>query len=78
MPININCNIQNVYIYYGLDNYYQNNRQYVQDLDLKQLGGDTTIGEPTGDYCTDNPDAYPCGAIANSFFNDTLSIGMYV
>ena len=65
-----------VYLYYGLSNYYQNHRRYVKSRDDKQLGGAdiTREGQLSGD-CepfrangTGTPYA-PCGAIANSLFN---------
>lgn len=70
-----------VYMYYGLSNYYQNHRRYVKSRDDSQLLGrlDPTpssdcnpfgIGIENG---TEKPIA-PCGAIANSMFNDTLNL----
>ncbi|CAM4825655.1 unnamed protein product [Rotaria magnacalcarata] len=68
-----------VYFYYGLTNYYQNHRRYVRSRDDNQLLGNkdavssdcqpfqkTTNGS--------NLDLTPCGAIANSRFNDSLSL----
>nr|XP_018908337.1 PREDICTED: cell cycle control protein 50A [Bemisia tabaci] len=69
----------NVYIYYGLSNYYQNHRRYVKSRDDFQLLGKLS-SEPSSDC---EPYAYtkdgkkpiaPCGAIANSLFNDELSL----
>lgn len=67
----------NVFVYYGLSNYYQNHRRYVKSRDDEQLLG--RLGVPSTDCA---PFAYdesgkaiaPCGAIANSLFNDTLNI----
>lgn len=62
-----------VFMYYGLTNYYQNHRRYVKSRDDFQL-----IGELSKTPSTDCiPYAYndnkqpiaPCGAIANSLFN---------
>ena len=70
-----------VYMYYGLSNFYQNHRRYVKSRDDKQLGGAevTSEGDLNGDcdpyvgYTDENettPIPYaPCGAIANSLFN---------
>lgn len=68
-----------VYMYYGLSNYYQNHRRYVKSRDDDQLLGRLSM-QPSTDcvpFETD-PDntkpIAPCGAIANSLFNDTLVI----
>lgn len=66
-----------VYMYYGLSNYYQNHRRYVKSRDDDQLLG-RLLNTPSTDcdpFATVNgkPIA-PCGAIANSLFNDTLQI----
>uniref|UniRef100_A0A224XF55 Putative cell cycle control protein n=1 Tax=Panstrongylus lignarius TaxID=156445 RepID=A0A224XF55_9HEMI len=69
-----------VYVYYGLTNFYQNHRRYVKSRDDFQLLG--KLDAPSGDC---DPFAYtdaskgklpiaPCGAIANSLFNDTIRI----
>lgn len=68
-----------VYMYYGLSNYYQNHRRYVKSRDNDQLLG-RLFEKPSNDCCPfkTNPahklPIAPCGAIANSFFNDTLRI----
>ncbi|XP_049879137.1 cell cycle control protein 50A [Pectinophora gossypiella] len=71
-----------VYFYYGLSNYYQNHRRYVKSRDDSQLLG--RLNQPPSSDC--EPFAYdhddngvrkpvaPCGAIANSLFNDTLKL----
>ncbi|XP_022657720.1 cell cycle control protein 50A-like isoform X2 [Varroa destructor] len=69
-----------VFIYYGLSNFYQNHRRYVKSRSDKQLLGNpkyvsndcspfdkNTKGEPIA----------PCGAIANSLFNDTIKLEFY-
>lgn len=66
-----------VYMYYGLSNYYQNHRRYVKSRDDDQLLG--RLGDPSSDCAPfaltdDNQPIAPCGAIANSLFNDTLKI----
>ncbi|KAH8035727.1 hypothetical protein HPB51_008094 [Rhipicephalus microplus] len=67
-----------VYVYYGLTNFYQNHRRYVKSRDDTQLLGkplQTNLDcEPFAqDPKTGKPIA-PCGAIANSIFNDTLTL----
>uniref|UniRef100_A0A3Q0QUS6 Cell cycle control protein n=1 Tax=Amphilophus citrinellus TaxID=61819 RepID=A0A3Q0QUS6_AMPCI len=67
----------NVFMYYGLSNFYQNHRRYVKSRDDRQLNGDpSSLRNPSKEcepYRTsgDLPIA-PCGAIANSLFNDSL------
>ncbi|XP_075058746.1 cell cycle control protein 50A [Mixophyes fleayi] len=68
-----------VFMYYGLSNFYQNHRRYVKSRDDSQLNGDknslTNPSKECDPYRTNNnkPIA-PCGAIANSMFNDTLRL----
>ncbi|KAG4065400.1 hypothetical protein HA402_002798 [Bradysia odoriphaga] len=69
-----------VYMYYGLSNYYQNHRRYVKSRDDDQLLGRLEL-EPSTDCAPfaktdDGTWIAPCGAIANSLFNDTLKIQM--
>lgn len=66
-----------VYMYYGLTNYYQNHRRYVKSRDDDQLLG--RLSQPPSTDCdpfssADGRPIAPCGAIANSLFNDTLEI----
>ncbi|KAJ5562289.1 hypothetical protein N7535_003257 [Penicillium sp. DV-2018c] len=69
-----------VFMYYRLTNFYQNHRRYVASLDLNQLKGDavsynTIKGgpcDPLAVNTTAHKVYYPCGLIANSFFNDTI------
>ena len=63
-----------VYLYYGLQNFYQNHRRYVKSRDDNQLLGN--IGSLSSDCSPyDHPSGNssysyaPCGAIANSLFN---------
>uniref|UniRef100_A0A2S2Q413 Cell cycle control protein 50A n=1 Tax=Sipha flava TaxID=143950 RepID=A0A2S2Q413_9HEMI len=67
----------NVYMYYGLTNYYQNHRRYVKSRDDFQLLGKLNKVPSKDcapfDYINNKPIA-PCGAIANSLFNDTLTL----
>ncbi|CAG7835882.1 unnamed protein product [Allacma fusca] len=73
-----------VYIYYALTNFYQNHRRYVKSRDDKQLLGQ--VGDHSAPVLPDeacNPFRFstsqtqrkiifPCGAIANSMFNDVI------
>ncbi|XP_063772896.1 cell cycle control protein 50A [Pseudophryne corroboree] len=68
-----------VFMYYGLSNFYQNHRRYVKSRDDSQLNGDknslTNPSKECDPYRTsENKPIAPCGAIANSMFNDTLSL----
>ncbi|XP_014391266.1 PREDICTED: cell cycle control protein 50A isoform X1 [Myotis brandtii] len=73
----------NVFMYYGLSNFYQNHRRYVKSRDDSQLNGDPTALLNPSKECEpyrrneDKPIA-PCGAIANSMFNDTLELFLVV
>lgn len=71
-----------VYMYYELDNFYQNHRRYVKSRSDAQLRGvevefsdltdcdplQSVNGEESGEIY------YPCGLIANSFFTDRFSV----
>ncbi|XP_057971869.1 ALA-interacting subunit 3-like [Malania oleifera] len=69
-----------IYIYYQLDNYYQNHRRYVKSRSDKQLR--TSAGRSVVSDC--QPEAYtanksiivPCGLIAWSLFNDTYGFSV--
>ncbi|XP_037602085.1 transmembrane protein 30Aa [Sebastes umbrosus] len=70
----------NVFMYYGLSNFYQNHRRYVKSRDDSQLNGDRSALMSPSKECEpyrtgegQQPIA-PCGAIANSLFNDTLEL----
>ncbi|KAK5886469.1 hypothetical protein CesoFtcFv8_017498 [Champsocephalus esox] len=67
-----------VFFYYGLSNYFQNYRKYAASRDDEQLSGDLDAFTAPSDSCSpydynsnDKP-IVPCGAIANSMFNDTF------
>lgn len=64
-------------MYYGLTNYYQNHRRYVKSRDDDQLLGELSR-EPSEDCHpfqeNGGKQVVPCGAIANSLFNDTLRL----
>ncbi len=62
-----------VYMYYGLTNFYQNHRRYVKSRDDKQLLGEN-LDDPGEDCAPFDKDPegkpyVPCGAIANSLFS---------
>ena len=66
-----------VYMYYGLTNFYQNHRRYVKSRDDKQLYGQLDPAGPSADCApfqknNDSKFFAPCGAIANSMFNDVI------
>ncbi|KAL5571450.1 hypothetical protein UlMin_021047 [Ulmus minor] len=63
-----------VFIYYQLDNFYQNHRRYVKSRSDKQLR--SRASEYVTDNCKPEDSAHgspivPCGLIAWSLFNDT-------
>ncbi|NWI10515.1 CC50C protein, partial [Crypturellus soui] len=67
-----------VFMYYGLQNFYQNHRRYViSRSDAQLLGRDVNVQRsycaPFMTYPNGTPMA-PCGAIANSLFNDTIDL----
>ncbi|XP_029451470.1 cell cycle control protein 50A [Rhinatrema bivittatum] len=69
----------NVFMYYGLSNFYQNHRRYVKSRDDSQLNGDKSSLKNPSKECepygsSDKMPIAPCGAIANSMFNDTLQL----
>jgi len=69
-----------VFLYYGLTNFYQNHRRYVKSRSENQLLGKA---DPSLSSCVpfdreggkkDGLPTAPCGAIANSLFNDTFEL----
>lgn len=70
-----------VYVYYGLSNFYQNHRRYVKSRDdIQLLGNPKSASTDCEPFAMDRdkdgqlkPIA-PCGAIANSLFNDTFDL----
>jgi hypothetical protein len=66
-----------VYVYYELENYYQNHRRYVASRDNLQLAGELTSKtemescEPLIDS-DDGRLLNPCGLIAGSYFTDVI------
>lgn len=77
-----------IYVYYELDNFYQNHRRYVKSRDDGQLASGNPSENPSASSFDDcdplvkgrnDKILWPCGLIANSFFNGTLSaVGTYL
>ncbi|EFA86692.1 hypothetical protein PPL_00494 [Heterostelium album PN500] len=73
-----------VYLYYRLDNFYQNHRRYVKSRNDDQLRGIVVTDYDKLKDCdpyisvndSSNPANFylPCGLIARSMFNDTFSL----
>ncbi|KAL5972472.1 ALA-interacting subunit 1 [Asimina triloba] len=68
---------QPIYVYYQLDNFYQNHRRYVKSRSDEQLlkpakQSSTSTCEPE-DKTADGAPIVPCGLIAWSLFNDTYT-----
>lgn len=72
-----------VFVYYGLTNFFQNHRRYVKSRDDVQLNGQSVTAGSINPDCApyakpDNATSSeyyaPAGAIANSLFNDTYMI----
>lgn len=74
---------KDAFLYYALTNFYQNHRRYVRSRNDWQLNGYTNLEKLTS--CAPFDRAYderqnksllvaPCGAIANSIFNDTFEL----
>lgn len=71
-----------VFVYYGLTNFFQNHRRYVKSRDDVQLNGQSVSAATINAGCkpydkpNDTSTEYyaPAGAIANSLFNDTFRI----
>lgn len=69
-----------LFFYYGLSGFYQNNRRYLKSRSDEQLQGtpSSTINcEPISSNSA-GVAIYPCGLIANSYFNDTFSAKLCV
>lgn len=74
---------KDVFMYYGLDNFYQNDRHYVVSRNDSQLFGQIndyddsdTIFRCLDPFYKDANDTtyFPCGAIANSMFSDVITL----
>jgi hypothetical protein len=67
-----------LFLYYKLSNFYQNHRRYVKSRSDEQLADSNNPDLSTCDPLqkwpqNDGLDLYPCGLIANSYFNDTFA-----
>merc|ERR1711962_953178 len=61
-----------ILIYYHLINFHQNHRSYVDSRDDGQLAGGSILGRKCPQYNNTNKPTLPCGAVANTVFNDTI------
>ncbi|CAM9560565.1 unnamed protein product [Chrysoparadoxa australica] len=67
-----------VYVHYELTNFYQNHRRYVKSFSAAQLSG-SVVGSDDLDSCSPLVSSStqllnPCGLIANSMFNDVITV----
>ncbi|XP_074560386.1 ALA-interacting subunit 3-like [Curcuma longa] len=69
-----------IYVYYQLDNFYQNHRRYVRSRNDAQLRDRGKANETSGcdpeDTTSNDSRILPCGLIAWSLFNDTYSFSI--
>ncbi|PWA45313.1 hypothetical protein CTI12_AA380320 [Artemisia annua] len=67
-----------IFVYYQLENFYQNHRRYVKSKNDKQLRDPKAANETKNcypeAYTADNKPIVPCGLIAWSLFNDTYKL----
>ncbi|TTM51866.1 Protein CMSS1 [Bagarius yarrelli] len=69
-----------VFFYYGLINFHQNLRRYMDSRDDAQLVGRKNGLKAPSSYCkpfaydTNDVPVAPCGAVANSMFNDSFTL----
>eukprot|EP00753_Platysulcus_tardus_P010060 PLAT2482.18.p2 GENE.PLAT2482.18~~PLAT2482.18.p2 ORF type:complete len:337 (-),score=166.61 PLAT2482.18:31-1041(-) len=69
-----------IYVYYELDNFFQNHRRYVKSRSDAQLQGEKVSDTDLQDACSpkykgeDGKILWPCGLIANSYFNDDIEL----
>uniref|UniRef100_UPI0037E8D9F8 transmembrane protein 30C n=1 Tax=Semicossyphus pulcher TaxID=241346 RepID=UPI0037E8D9F8 len=69
-----------VFFYYGLKNFHQNLRRYMDSRDDGQMVGRKTRLKNPSTYCqpfrvdSKGLPIAPCGAVANSIFNDTFTL----
>ena len=75
---------RDVFVYYGLTNFYQNHRRYVKSRDDYQLLGNIFSDSQCAPFQKridpldgEEKTIMPCGAIANSLFNDTFHLERY-
>ncbi|CAL5335360.1 unnamed protein product [Camellia sinensis] len=70
---------QPIYVYYQLDNFYQNHRRYVKsrsDQQLKSAKDEDETSACKPEDKVNNMTIVPCGLIAWSLFNDTYSFSV--
>jgi hypothetical protein len=68
-----------IYVYYQLDNFYQNHRRYVKsrsDEQLRNLKDESSTSTCKPEESANNKTIVPCGLIAWSLFNDTYSFSV--
>ncbi|MFS7984929.1 putative CDC50/LEM3 family protein [Helianthus anomalus] len=68
---------QPIYVYYQLDNYYQNHRRYVKsrsDQQLRNRGDENETSTCKPEHEANGMSIVPCGLVAWSLFNDTYSL----
>ncbi|KAI9086904.1 hypothetical protein K1719_031065 [Acacia pycnantha] len=67
-----------IYVYYQLDNFYQNHRRYVKSRSDAQLrdSDQTSISDCKPEDMFNGSRIVPCGLIAWSLFNDTYSFSL--
>ncbi|GAU35834.1 hypothetical protein TSUD_56400 [Trifolium subterraneum] len=68
-----------IYVYYQLDNFYQNHRRYVKsrsDEQLRNRKDESSISTCKPEESANNRTIVPCGLIAWSLFNDTYSFSV--
>ncbi len=66
-----------VFVYYELDGFYQNRREYVSSLDQEQLMGykiASTMPSCSPYNTKDGKNINPCGVTANTLFNDIFKV----
>ncbi|XP_058072250.1 ALA-interacting subunit 1-like [Magnolia sinica] len=65
-----------IYVYYQLDNFYQNHRRYVKsrnDEQLRKAGKENSTSSCDPEDSANGSPIVPCGLIAWSLFNDTYN-----
>ncbi|XP_051565596.1 cell cycle control protein 50C-like isoform X2 [Myxocyprinus asiaticus] len=84
VPFFVEKNVSgDVFFYYGLRNFHQNLRRYMDSRDDAQMVGRKTNLKTPSSYCAPfDYDAHkvpiaPCGAVANSMFNDSFIVMHY-
>ncbi|XP_029967879.1 transmembrane protein 30C [Salarias fasciatus] len=72
-----------VFFYYGLRNFHQNLRRYMDSRDDAQMVGRTNNLQNPSSYCDpfsrdqNGLPIAPCGAVANSMFNDSFTLNYH-